>query len=190
MEQLGAAMSLTYFKRYRMEIDLTKQIIPPTTMPDCYQLSPWHPDLVELHAEVKYQSFRFELDVNVFRCLGDREGCRRLMRDISRRSNFIPEATWLLEYSGESPEPCGTIQGLVDASGVGAIQNLGVTAAHRNLGLGTQLLLAALRGFRERGLERAYLEVTAQNSAAVRLYDRLGFHRVKTVYKAVEVSYV
>lgn len=181
-------MGLTYFKRYRMEYDL-EGVLPPCTLPAAYQLTPWHADLLEVHAEVKYQSFRFELDVNVFRCLGEREGCRRLMRDISRRSNFLPEATWLLEYSGEPCEPCGTIQGLIDPNGHGAIQNLGVTAAHRNLGLGTQLLFAALRGFRDHGLTRAFLEVTAQNSAAVRLYERLGFQRVKTVYKAVEVLY-
>lgn len=171
-----------------MEVDL-KRPVPPTSLPHGYQLSSWHPDLVDVHAEVKFQSFRFELDVNVFRCLGERDGCRRLMREISNRSNFVPEATWLLEYAGATGEACGTIQGLVDSTGAGAIQNLGVTAPHRNLGLGTQLLFAALRGFRQRGLPRAYLEVTAQNSAAVRLYQRLGFQRVKTVYKAVEVLY-
>jgi ribosomal protein S18 acetylase RimI-like enzyme len=30
------------------------------------------------------------------------------------------------------------------------------------------------------------LEVTANNDAAVRLYRRLGFRSVKTVYKAIE----
>jgi len=33
------------------------------------------------------------------------------------------------------------------------------------------------------------LEVTAQNSGALRLYSRLGFKTVKTVYKAVELAY-
>ena len=181
-------MSITYFRRYRMEIQLNSQLAP-VQLPEGYQLTPWHSDLVELHADVKYQSFCFELDANVFPCLGDREGCRRLMRDISRRENFLPAATWLLEYHGTTAESCGTIQGVVDRTGVGAIQNLGVTPAHRNLGLGTQLLMGALHGFRAHGLRRAYLEVTAQNSGAVRLYERLGFKRIKTVYKAVEVAY-
>ena len=60
---------------------------------------------------------------------------------------------------------------------------------HRGKGLGTALLRRALTGFCEVGLERAMLEVTAQNSGAVRLYQRLGFRRVKTVYKAAEVVY-
>jgi ribosomal protein S18 acetylase RimI-like enzyme len=36
------------------------------------------------------------------------------------------------------------------------------------------------------GLGAASLEVTADNARAVRLYQRLGFRRVKTVYKVVE----
>ena len=37
-------------------------------------------------------------------------------------------------------------------------------------------------------LGRAFLEVTAQNDGAVRLYRRLGFRRRKTLYKAVETA--
>ena len=44
----------------------------------------------------------------------------------------------------------------------------------------------ALAGFRRLGLRRASLEVTADNSRAVRLYQRLGFRRAKTVYKIVD----
>jgi hypothetical protein len=39
------------------------------------------------------------------------------------------------------------------------------------------------------GLARVYLEVTAQNDGAVRLYKRLGFRRTKTLFKAVELAY-
>jgi ribosomal protein S18 acetylase RimI-like enzyme len=34
------------------------------------------------------------------------------------------------------------------------------------------------------------LEVTSQNVGAVRLYQRLGFRKVRTVYKAVQVACV
>lgn len=183
-------MSVTYFKRYRMEIPLEApfQLAP---MPAGYRLLPWSGHLLEAHADAKYRSFCYEIDANVFPCLGDREGCRRLMRDITRRENFLAPATWLLQHASpdEPPESCGTIQGVYDGANAGAVQNLGVTPRHRGLGLGTQLLLQALNGFREAGLARAFLEVTVQNSGALRLYERLGFRRVKTVYKAVEVAY-
>ena len=50
-------------------------------------------------------------------------------------------------------------------------------------------MTCALNGFRQAGLRRVYLEVTAQNQNALRLYKRLGFTRVRTVYKAVEMGY-
>lgn len=185
-------MALTYFKRFRMEFDLVRQTFEPPELPEGYQALAWSESLLELHAQAKYLSFCFELDANVFPCLADREGCRRLMREISQRENFVPEATWLLVRRPARPsrlEACGTIQGLRDSQGCGAVQNLGVTRAHRGRMLGAFLLCKALEGFRETGLARAYLEVTAQNTGAVRLYQRLGFRVVKTVYKAADVAY-
>jgi ribosomal protein S18 acetylase RimI-like enzyme len=55
--------------------------------------------------------------------------------------------------------------------------------------LGRALMQQALAGFQLAGLRRAFLEVTAQNSGAVQLYKRLGFARVRTVYKVSEVVY-
>src|SRR5262249_56961097 len=90
---------------------------------------------------------------------------------------------WLV---ADESGPVGTVQGLRDLTGLGAIQNLGVVASHRGRGLGKALLLQAIEGFRQAGLPRAMLEVTAQNDAAVQMYHRLGFRRRKTVYKVVE----
>jgi ribosomal protein S18 acetylase RimI-like enzyme len=160
-------------------------------IPRGYRVTPWQEALLDAHAEAKYRSFRVEIDANVFPCLGEREGCLRLMREITRRDGFLASATWLLEYcsaDGRS-EYCGTIQGVQDGSAYGAVQNLGITPRHRGRGLGTVLLRCALDAFGEAGLRKAYLEVTAQNVGAVRLYERLGFRRVKTVYKAADVAY-
>ncbi len=197
----STSMGLTYFKRYRMEIDLGRVPQLPTPVAPPYTLSAWSGDLVAAHAEAKYSSFCFEIDANVFPCLGNREGCHRLMSEISRRDGFLPRATWLLECTGGvepaaagtlkvgSSEVCGTVQGVRDHRGFGAIQNLGITPGHRGRGLGTALLFHALQGFEEAGLRQAYLEVTAQNVGAVRLYQRLGFRIVRTVYKAADVAY-
>lgn len=185
-------MGLTYFKRYRMAFDFSNAIFEPPPLPDGYELHPWEDQRMEAHAEVKFRSFCFEIDANVFPCLGNREGCAKLMREISRRETFLPPATWLLEFKlphMDEPDFCGTIQGLHDRRGFGAVQNLGVTPEHRGKGLGTHLLHHALLGFRSVGLPQAVLEVTAQNSGALRLYERLGFSRIRTVYKAVEVAY-
>ncbi len=185
-------MGLTYFKRFRMEIDLAgRKLVCPAT-PAGYRLIGWDDSLLEAHAEAKFHSFRTEIDSNVFPCLGDWAGCHRLMHEICGKQGFQPGATWLAAYVSDfldAPEYCGTIQGIRDYAGLGAIQNLGVTPEHRDRQLGTCLLIKALEGFQRAGLRRAFLEVTAQNASAIRLYQRMGFRKVRTVYKAVEVAY-
>ena len=169
-----------YFKRFRMEatlFDPTEPVPPPG-----FTCVPWSPVLLDAHAETLHASFQDEIDAVVFASLGDRAGCRSLMSSIVARSGFVPEATWLLV----GPDgPCGTVQGIREQRRVGSIQNLGVLARYRGHGLGTLLLRQAMAGFRALGLDRTRLEVTAQNSRAELLYRRLGFRRIKTIYKPV-----
>jgi ribosomal protein S18 acetylase RimI-like enzyme len=176
--------SISYFKRFRMEIDLQSTLAPVPALPDGYAWIAWEDWLVEQHAEVKYQCFIEEIDAVVFTSLSNRDGCRRLMRDIAGKPGFKPEATWLI---ASAHGYCATIQGVRERTGMGAIQNVGVTVPHRGHGLGTALLLKALHGFQSCGAHRVNLEVTAQNDGAIRLYRRLGFRCRKTLYKAVDV---
>jgi GNAT superfamily N-acetyltransferase len=183
---------LLYYKRFRMEIDLRTRDFSRVQLPGGYRLVAWHPSLIEAHAETKYLSFRSEIDASVFPCLGDYAGCLRLMSEISQKQGFLPQATWLLATTlteSGTEEFCGTVQGVVDQSRMGAIQNLGILPEHRGRGLGRALMLKALDGFKRGGLLRSFLEVTSQNDGAIRLYRRLGFSKVRTVYKVIEVAY-
>jgi ribosomal protein S18 acetylase RimI-like enzyme len=172
---------VSYFKRFKMELALC-DAPPAPALPGGYALVPWHAGLLPEHADALFVSFHETIDAVVFPSLGDRSGCYFLMTEISRKPGFLAGATWLLA----GPDGCcGTVQGIREAGGVGAIQNLGIAPGHRNHGLGSVLLRQALDGFRRAGLKRAMLEVTAQNEGAIRLYRRLGFRRRKTVYKAV-----
>lgn len=202
-------MPIYHFKRLRMYYDLELPLwSPPTLVGFC--MVPWHTSLLEIHAQVKHRSFAQEVDANVFGCFATRSGCRRLMQEIAQRESFLPEATWLvLEIPAALTLPadlsavdtlkflrqqglrltkaCGTVQGLALNEVVGSIQNLGVVASHRGHGLGSALLHQALLGFKQRGLNRAVLEVTNDNVAAVRLYQRLGWRLESVQYKAVEI---
>ncbi len=184
-------MGLTYFKRFRMELDLRGRDFSAIRLPNGFYFVPWEASLLEAHAEVKFQSFRAEIDSNVFPCLGEYAGCVRLMEEIASKPGFLPIATWLVASSLEhsTSNHCGTVQGVIDRNGMGSIQNLGIVPEHRRHGLGNALVQMALAGFQRAGLRRAFLEVTAQNSGAVRLYKRLGFSRARTVYKVCEIAY-
>lgn len=184
-------MPLSYFQRYRMEARPAVVAADPA-LPAGYRFVAWDAARLEEHAEAKHESFRDEVDARVFDCLGQRDGCRRLLEKISTKPGFLAQATWLIEYvagPADAPhkrEPCGTIQGSVVTPRMGAIHNLGVTPLHRGRGLGRALVAMAMQGFLQAGVPRVYLEVTTENTAAVRLYQRLGFQRVRTTYKAVE----
>jgi ribosomal protein S18 acetylase RimI-like enzyme len=162
--------------------------LPP--LPPGYDLLTWDESIRESHARAKFESFRDELDTNIFSCLGNEEGCRRLMRDISFRDGFLPESTWLLVK--KSPErkmavPCGTIQAIRIAPRIAAIQNVGVIPSQRGLGFGARLVNHALAGMRASRIEFGQLEVTAHNLGAIRLYERLGFLKLKVVYKSTDI---
>ncbi len=184
-------MSVIYFKRFRMRIDLREKQFGDFEIPSGYRFHPWRHRLLNAHAEAKFRSFRQELDANVFPCLGDAEGCVRLMKEISCRQGFVPESTWLVTFADPSTgqqENCGTVQGISEKVDVGSIQNIGIVKSHRGSGIGSLIVLHSLKGFQAAGIKFVNLEVTAQNTGACRLYHRLGFLTLRTVYKSVEVQ--
>jgi len=180
----AADVQLIYFKRYRMERALG-QLPPVPELPDGHIWMPWSVGLLDTHAHVKALSFHHEIDSLVFPSLGHYPGCLDLMRAITSQRGFCPEATWLIANKSGF---CATVQGVRESHGIGMIQNLGVMSGSRGLRLGGTLLLQALHGFRRAGLRGCILEVTARNSAAVRLYRNLGFRCAKTFYRAVSVQ--
>ncbi|QDU89931.1 Mycothiol acetyltransferase [Pirellulimonas nuda] len=184
-------MSLKYFKRYRMEIDLHEPIAAPRLRRG-YRLVPWNKHALAGHAEATFASFQGEIDASLFDCLADRASAHRLMEAVFGRVGFLPDATWLAVYEGapHKPEVCGAIQGVRSSPSFGAIQNVGVTPFHRGRGVGAALVAAALRGMQLAGLPNAYLEVTGANKGAIRLYHKLGFRMTGTLYRAVERALV
>jgi ribosomal protein S18 acetylase RimI-like enzyme len=169
-----------YVKRHRMEAAPLKPD-PSVPLPPGFAWLAWDDRLLEAHADVLLASFAAEPDAELFPNLGRPDGCRRLMRAVRDADGFCPAATWLIVRPGGC---VGTIQGLIEGRH-GMIQNVGVDPACRNLGLGRALVRKALAGFAAGGAVRAYLDVTAQNAAAVRLYKRLGFRRRSAFYKQV-----
>jgi mycothiol synthase len=173
----------TYYKRYRMELDL-KLPRPRPSLPEGFEWASWSAGVLESHAQVKFRCFAAEIDAIVFPSLSHLSGCRDLMVSIAARPGFCPAATWLIR---EGNDFVGTVQGVFDPAGFGGIQNLGVVPECRGLGLGPALLLKALEGFAAAGAKRAFLEVTARNDQAVRMYRRIGFRCYKSIYRVVNV---
>jgi GNAT superfamily N-acetyltransferase len=181
-------MSTTHYKRLQMELDVRRALLPLPELPPGYAWAAWHPVLAGAHAQVKCDSFHGELDADVFELLADLPGCRKLVTDISHHQGFVAAATWLIRFEGNEflrPAPVATIQGIKRSQWVGNVQNVGVVPGHRGCGLGRALMLKCLRAFRDLGVRRVRLEVTAANRPAVRLYESLGFRLKRATYRSI-----
>lgn len=169
-----------------MQFDLITQQIPDPQCSSDITFAEWGEKLTSMHALCKWESFRREMDVNVFPCLGERDGCKRLMRDISQKDAFVPEATWLAVGQDSNPKnliAVGTIQGLRSNATHGAIQNIGVIPNFRGRGVGRELIRRALHGFQSQGCRYVTLEVTVHNLGAIKLYESIGFQKSEVVFK-------
>ena len=190
-------MDLTYFKRYRMEIDLAGCNVEPAPIPDGYRYLPWSPATAGglCRGQVSELSRR-DRRQRVFPCLGEFDGLPPA-DDGDRPKNRAscprpPGCLPTCPPGRQQAKYCGTIQGIRDHAGLGGHPEPGGSCPNTATPAWEPRLLfkrparvsagRASRGF--------YLEVTAQNEGAIRLYRRLGFSsRSRTVYKAVESVY-
>lgn len=173
-----------YFKRYKMELDTPANSSPPE-LPEDYSWAEWNVGLADEHALALFNSFQGEMDSRVFHSFQSYQGCQGLMNVLQYRIDFLPQAAWLIRAD---KVPCGTIQAILQKNGVVSIQNIGITPKHRGLGLGSALIQKLIFSAGQGRLPVVSLEVTAENTQAIRLYQRLGFHKTKLLYKEVDLK--
>ena len=106
-------------------------------------------------------------------------------RDRDPRPASAPQATWLVVRRRTAAS--ARCRGCSTPHGFGGIQNLGVVPDTAGSGIGRALLLKALDGFASVGARRAFLEVTATNEPAVRMYRAVGFRATRRSTAAVEL---
>jgi ribosomal protein S18 acetylase RimI-like enzyme len=74
-----------------------------------------------------------------------------------------------------SDVPAAVLRG---RSGVARLKRMRVAPERQRQGIGTKLTRAAIAWGRERGFSRLILETTPEQTAAIRLYQRMGFAEV------------
>jgi ribosomal protein S18 acetylase RimI-like enzyme len=168
----------THVKRLRLRAE-------PTKCPTCGDVAgvtfiSFTPARLADHGLALWAAFRDGPDTIAFPALGTETGCRDLMHALASLPTLFPAATWL---AMKGVEPAGTIQCTFHTdSGEAEIHNLGVGPDHRNCGLGSALLARCLAALTVAGCRRVFLDVTASNEPALRLYRKFGFRPYKTVY--------
>jgi ribosomal protein S18 acetylase RimI-like enzyme len=92
---------------------------------------------------------------------------------------FQPQASFVLR-APHSHELLGVVLTSAVAPGVGHTTQICVMPGYQGHGLGKRLIKATIAALRKRNFTALSLTVTAANLKAVRLYEQIGFQRIKT----------
>jgi ribosomal protein S18 acetylase RimI-like enzyme len=92
---------------------------------------------------------------------------------------FLPEASFVVRPASGEPSVGMILTSTVDA-GVGHTTQVCVMPGHQGHGIGRLLMERSIEALQRRKYESLSLTVTSVNTRAVGLYERLGFHTIKT----------
>ncbi len=177
--RLAAAMG---FERIRSLWQMRRSLSAPLPEPE-------FPETVRVRTFVPDQDERAWTSVNARAFAEHPEQGAHTLEDLRLREGepwFDPEGFFLAEGQGRLVGFHWTkVHGGDGADGhghepIGEVYVVGVDPAARGLGLGRALTLVGLRHLRDRGLTQAMLYVEATNTAAIRLYESLGFEHWDT----------
>jgi GNAT superfamily N-acetyltransferase len=168
------ARGFSAFDRVLLARDLRKPVPPPAPLPAGYTLSTPDPRQVDRYSDFAFRAYRGTTDFPIIAPDASLEAYTRLYRRFL--SGELGEYASALSFAveDEGRELAAVLHTIL----VGRdpyVGDLSVLAPHRRKHLGRFLLTTALQRYKDTGLARAALTVTAQNTAAYNLYRSLGF---------------
>lgn len=102
--------------------------------------------------------------------------CAQILADFIRDYDPSSDRSWIAERDGQI---LGSLFLVREDAQTARLRLLYVEAAARGMGLATRLLERSIRFARERGYKTLQLFTTAENEAARRIYQRMGFTRIR-----------
>jgi ribosomal protein S18 acetylase RimI-like enzyme len=108
-------------------------------------------------------------------------GARRFLLNIIQYpgcGSFFQPASFLA-LDPQSGRLCGLCLSSLVQADVGHITQVCVSKSVRGTGLGYEMIRRALQSLAEHGCRKATLTVTAANTEAIQLYERMGFHKTR-----------
>jgi ribosomal protein S18 acetylase RimI-like enzyme len=141
----------------------------------------WSERHVEATAELIARAYQGHVDSRINDQYRSVAGARRFLHNIIQYpgcgSFHEPAAEMALDR--RTGELCGVSLTSMVESRVGHITQICVAPEWRGLGIGSELLWRSMRAFCDRGCETVSLTVTASNTGAVQLYERIGFRTIR-----------
>jgi ribosomal protein S18 acetylase RimI-like enzyme len=156
---------------------LVRPLKAPVEVPaNRWVLRPLRREDLAVAAQIIHRSHVGSLDAALNLTYATPTFCRGFVETLVLRAGcgrFDPDASFIAESPGGG---AGVLLASHLSKSNGHVCQVSVSPDAQGQGVGRALMAAALRSFREQGLETASLSVTLDNHAAYSLYLSLGFH--------------
>ena len=170
------------YTRQFMLLDLQEVAPPRSGASDGMRLSRWNDRYFEPCAKLIHLSYANHVDGEINDQYRSRNGALRFLKNIILLpgcGQFIPNASFVL-HQPASDELVAAVLTSEVCSGVGHTTQLCVLPGYQGHGLGRMLMHTSIESLRTMKFHELTLTVTSENHTAVRLYEQLGFHTIKS----------
>lgn len=144
-------------------------------------LESWREERHHEAAQLISRSYEGHVDSNINDQYRSASGSRRFLLNIVQYpgcGKFFRGGSFLA-FRADNGQPCGLVLSSIVSPGVGHITQICVTPDSRGWGIGYELMRQALEAMADSGCHKVSLTVTSSNESAIRLYERMGFERVR-----------
>ncbi len=182
---LPRAEFVNVYERNFMRLDLQQAVLREGRVRRQAYLEKWSDFYQEATAQLIAAAYTGHVDGQINDQYRSIAGARRFLYNIVQYPGcgIFNRPASFAAFAGSGPGPSGALLGVSLASMVapncGHITQICVSPEAHGTGIGHQLLRQSLLKLREAGCGSASLTVTARNSDAVTLYERVGFETVR-----------
>ncbi len=187
LEQLLARNDFRLFPRHFMLYELAGHVKKLEEYAPGLRMERWHERHMTACAELIHLTYANHIDGAINDQYRSRAGAMKFLKNIvilPGCGQFETRASFVLRDE-LSDQLVGVVLTSMVAPGVGHTTQLCVLPGHQGHGLGRRLMLASMDALKEQKASELSLTVTSSNERAVKLYEELGFRKLKTFVAGV-----
>jgi len=175
--------------RSEMQIERSQiESLPEPVLPQGFSLVPWKSQMLSPVARLIAEYSENSVDNELYPEFEDVAGCEKFIQKLLGNSfgEFDSQLTRVLGRGDDYVGVCFLVREKVPRD-TGFIPEIGISHSHRRRGLGRALITHSLLHLvkTDPGINRVTLSVTLANTAAVRLYESLGFRHIESEYALI-----
>ena len=170
------------YTRQFMLLDLQKMADAKAGATNGMRLTRWNDRYFEPCAKLIYLAYANHVDGEINDQYRSRGGALKFLKNIILLpgcGQFVPGASFVLHEPG-SDDLVGAVLTSEVSPGVGHTTQICVLPGFQGHGLGRMLMKTSVEALRSMKFRELTLTVTSENRTAVQLYEKLGFHTIKS----------